>query len=127
MSDMTGHDVVRLPSSSRSRHQIKRSITELASPVRLHLHNHHHNSHHRKDRHHDDPVTQSAAAKFPPRASFDVVRPASGFTPVMSPNQSRRASIMGHREEDGLLPGAKQQQSQEKLQQEAEEAELRVE
>lgn len=72
-------------------------------------------------------MTQSAGARYSSRASFDVVRPASGFTPVMSPNQSRRASIMAQRDEDGLLPTAKQQQSQEKLQKEAEEAELRVE
>jgi hypothetical protein len=99
-------------SPSRPRHQISRSISEL-SPIRVHRH------HHRKDRERDDSIhhTQSAnaalalqTALLPPRRSLEVPRTTRGSrseadTPNMTPDQSRRGSIMVpvHNPEDGTM------------------------
>ncbi|KEY70605.1 hypothetical protein S7711_02209 [Stachybotrys chartarum IBT 7711] len=109
--------------SSRSggRHQIKRSITELASPMRLHL-----QPHHRKDRQHDDKAAQSAHPSFPLRSSFDVSR-SEGVTPL-GLDQSLRASLMVRKEEEDTLQQMLQDSHDERgLQKEREDAGFRVE
>lgn len=94
-------------SPSRHRHQITRSITELSSPI--HLHRHHNSHHHRRERERDDklPVPQSAAPILQGRGSLDA--PRSDFvTPNLSPDASRRTSVLIPASEDavGLLANA---------------------
>ncbi|KAL6403621.1 hypothetical protein AUP68_12979 [Ilyonectria robusta] len=83
-------------SKSGNRHQLKRSITELASPVKL-------SRQQRKDRdrHNDDrpPHAVSANPLLWSRTSVDMPR-SEGVTPIISPDQSRRPSIMLQREEE---------------------------
>ncbi|KAH7328745.1 hypothetical protein B0I35DRAFT_418212 [Stachybotrys elegans] len=99
MSTISPGDLSRTASGrARGRHQIKRSITELTSPVRLHLQNHPL----RKDRYNDDKQPQSANPAFQFRSSLEIPQ-SEGTTPLMSPNQSRRASIMLHREEEETI------------------------
>ncbi|TLS23800.1 hypothetical protein PpBr36_08970 [Pyricularia pennisetigena] len=96
---------------TRPRHQIKRSITELSAPIRKHRHSHSLN------RRNDDKasIPQSAApmmqlgqqpGMLQARPSFDGAR-SEGVTPYnLSPNPSRRPSIMGGVGEDGA-PGSR--------------------
>lgn len=83
-------------SKSGNRHQLKRSITELASPVKL-------SRQQRKDRdrHNDDrpPHAVSANPLLWSRTSVDMPR-SEGVTPIISPDQSRRPSIMLQRDEE---------------------------
>ncbi|KAF7549561.1 hypothetical protein G7Z17_g6308 [Cylindrodendrum hubeiense] len=85
---------------SGNRHQLKRSITELASPVKL-------SRQQRKDRdrQHDDrpPHPVSANPFLWSRTSVDMPR-SEGVTPIISPDQSRRPSIMLQREEEIRAP-----------------------
>lgn len=118
---------------SGGRHQIKRSLTELAAPVKL-------SRHHRKDRHYDEKGTPQSAAATPMslqqqamynRASLDMPR-SEGMTPMKSPDQSRRASLMLQREEEarglyGLDQPESRANTEERLRQERERASLRVE
>lgn len=115
---MTGGTGVALPQEqphvpkTRSRHQLQRSISEIASPARLsrHPHRHHHTTHdthhrgtHGSFRHkrhgsrddHNMSVPQSAAPilQVPPRGSLEVPR-SEGITPRnASPTPSPRGSL----------------------------------
>ena len=95
----------RSPPFHRPRHQISRSISELSSPIRLHRHEHPNQA--RRDRERDDrtPVPQSAVpllqAMEPP-----LVSKSEGVTPNLSPNQSRRASILAASDSDVGLGAA---------------------
>lgn len=88
----SGLDPSKGPSSpQRSRHQITRSISELSSPIRLHRH-HSHRAAKEKDRDRDvlSPVPSSTGV----RASLDGGSPSGAVTPNLSPNPSRRTSIL---------------------------------
>lgn len=118
---------------SGSRQQIKRSFTELASPVKL-------SRHHRKERHYDEKASQSVAAVTPylqpqalqkDRISLDLPR-SEAVTPMMTPDQSRRASLMLQRDEEARIANALNQlqtkaDREERLREEREKASLRVE
>ncbi|KAH6898292.1 hypothetical protein B0T10DRAFT_103090 [Thelonectria olida] len=82
-----------------NRHQLKRSITELASPAKLARQNRRD-----RDRYHDDrPSAQPMSANpfFWSATSVEMPR-SEGVTPIISPDQSRRPSIMLQREEEAL-------------------------
>ncbi|CAJ2501725.1 Uu.00g045780.m01.CDS01 [Anthostomella pinea] len=78
-------------SPQRSRHQLRRSITELSSPVKLPRHHHLHHHHHRKGRDRDDHVSVSAGPmSHLPRGSLDLLPRSEGTTPgVMTDTGSR--------------------------------------
>ncbi|KAF5020929.1 hypothetical protein F66182_7034 [Fusarium sp. NRRL 66182] len=92
---------------SGNRHQLKRSITELASPVKLNR-----RKDKERDRYNDEraqisishPV--SANPHYPTRASVDIMPRSEGVTPYMSPDQSRRPSLMLSREEENRTTSA---------------------
>jgi len=80
-------------SPHRPRHQISRSISELSSPIRLHRH-HSHRAPKERDRDVLSPVAQTTApANTQGRLSFDGP-PSAVATPNLSPNPSRRTSIL---------------------------------
>lgn len=94
---------------SSSRHQLKRSITELASPVKLGRREKKERDRYNEDRavhaHHisiSHPV--SANPQYQGRASVDIMTRSEGVTPYMSPDQSRRPSLMLSREEENKAP-----------------------
>ncbi|KAK0624678.1 hypothetical protein B0T17DRAFT_530791 [Bombardia bombarda] len=94
-------------SPARSRHQISRSISELSSPIRLHRHHSHRAAAKEKERERDglSPISQiptatSAMSSIQVRVSLDGSR-SEGITPNLSPNQSRRASILVASNDDG--------------------------
>ncbi|PNY25503.1 Uncharacterized protein TCAP_04554 [Tolypocladium capitatum] len=93
------------PPRSGGRHQVKLSITEFTSPVKLHLHHHHHahqhEHHHRRD-HHDDKGPPTAYAPPLIRHSLDMPR-SEAATPFLIPDQSRRASVLVSKDDDGKL------------------------
>lgn len=85
----SGHDPSKGPSSpQRPRHQITRSISELSSPIRLHRH-HSHRANKERERDALSPVPSNTGV----RASLDG-SPSVAVTPNLSPNPSRRASIL---------------------------------
>ncbi|KAF5669825.1 septum formation initiator domain-containing protein [Fusarium heterosporum] len=90
---------------SGSRHQLKRSITELASPVKLNRRKEKERDRYNEDRashaHHVS-VSHLASAnpQYQGRASIDIMTRSEGVTPYMSPDQSRRQSLMLSREEE---------------------------
>ncbi|KAI5465936.1 hypothetical protein BGZ63DRAFT_400370 [Mariannaea sp. PMI_226] len=97
-SPRASSESVARPRPGGSRHQLKRSITELASPGKLSRQN-------RRDR---DQRLNDDRPSAPPmtanpfiwsRTSVDMPR-SEGITPIISPDQSRRPSIMLQREED---------------------------
>ncbi|KPM37690.1 hypothetical protein AK830_g8869 [Neonectria ditissima] len=112
---------------SGNRHQLKRSITELASPVKL-------SRQQRKDRdrQHDDraPHPVSANPFIWSRNSVDMAR-SEGVTPIMSPDQSRRPSLMLQREEENRasnpISPLEPKFSKERLQEEREKTSSQVE
>lgn len=80
-------------SPHRPRHQISRSISELSSPIRLHRH-HSHRAAKERDRDVLSPVAQTTApSNTQGRLSFDGP-PSTAGTPNLSPNPSRRTSIL---------------------------------
>lgn len=108
------------------RHQIKRSISEIASPSkgqrsqnepRHHEHRHRHHLH-RKDHQHHDNSSHSALPAFHLRHSLDTPRPDAAA--VLNPVHSRRPSGL-LQDEDGTL------ERDEQLQQEREKALFRAE
>ncbi|KAF7564043.1 hypothetical protein G7046_g21 [Stylonectria norvegica] len=115
-----------------SRHQIRRSITEVAPPDKPSRHHHHRQLHLRKDRHHEERAPQSASANlYPYRTSIDMPR-SEGVTPMMSPDQSRRPSIMLQRDDENRITNVLVQfepnvDVEEKLREEQEKASSRVE
>ncbi|KAK3943738.1 hypothetical protein QBC46DRAFT_376989 [Diplogelasinospora grovesii] len=88
-----GADAPKGPLPSRPRHQITRSITELSSPIRLHRHHSHRIVGKEKERDALSPVPQPAMPLGQPRLSLDASR-SEGMTPNLTPNASRRTSIL---------------------------------
>ncbi|KAI8720969.1 hypothetical protein NCS52_00543100 [Fusarium sp. LHS14.1] len=94
---------------SGSRHQLKRSITELTSPVKLSRRKEKERERDR-DRYHDDRAPPShyisishpvsVSPYYQGRASVEIMPRSEGVTPMISPDQSRRPSIMLAREEE---------------------------
>ncbi|KAK3341404.1 hypothetical protein B0T25DRAFT_341036 [Lasiosphaeria hispida] len=76
----------------RTRHQITRSISELSSPIRLHRH-HSHRAVKERERDGLSPAPQAAIPMTQTRMSLDGSR-SDGVTPNLSPNASRRTSIL---------------------------------
>ncbi|KAM7224318.1 hypothetical protein V8F06_000099 [Rhypophila decipiens] len=90
-----GFEPAKGPSSpQRSRHQITRSISELSSPIRLHRH---HSNRAAKDKDRD---ALSLVAQTPAPSNSAQIRksldgpPSGAVTPNLSPNPSRRTSIL---------------------------------
>lgn len=127
MSSSNSHPV----SPTRAgRHQIKRSISEIASPPKIqravedqrHEHRHRHHPHvHRKDRHKTDSAPHSALPAFNLRHSLDTPRPTD--TSALNLVHSRRPSGLLHKDDDGALT----EKEEEKLKQEREKAMFRAE
>ncbi|KAM7207686.1 hypothetical protein V8F20_001953 [Naviculisporaceae sp. PSN 640] len=87
----SGHDASKGPSSpQRSRHEITRSISELSSPIRLHRHHSHRANKEREQRDALSPVPSNTGV----RASLEGGSPSGAVTPNLSPNPSRRTSIL---------------------------------
>ncbi|KAK3394200.1 hypothetical protein B0H63DRAFT_39494 [Podospora didyma] len=83
-----GAEGFKAASPHRPRHQITRSISELSSPIRLHRHHSHRAAKEKeRDREALAPVPQSV------RLSLDGER-SEAMTPNLSPNASRRTSIL---------------------------------
>ncbi|GAB1310320.1 hypothetical protein MFIFM68171_00530 [Madurella fahalii] len=87
-----GPDAFKSSSLGRPRHQITRSISEISSPIRLHRH-HSHRATKERERDTRSPVAQSAVPVGQGRRSFEGPR-SEGVTPNLSPNASRRTSIL---------------------------------
>lgn len=96
-----GADSPRATPPHRPRHQISRSISELSSPIRLHRHDH--SSHARKEREREDRTALSPPIT-PALLAMDSISgsKSEGVTPNMSPNPSRRASVLGGAPGDDL-------------------------
>lgn len=89
-----GGDASKVSSPGRARHQITRSISEISSPIRLHRHQSHRAiKDSDRDTHSPAPAPQSAVAALQARRSFEVSR-SEGATPNLSPNASRRTSVL---------------------------------
>jgi hypothetical protein len=87
--------------------------------VRLHRHHQH-----RHDRPNDEKEPSSAHSVLIPRQSLEV--PGwEGATPLITPSQSRRASVMLSHEADPLM--ATKEEQEEDVRQEQEKANLRTE
>ncbi|KAM0434565.1 hypothetical protein ACHAPT_003661 [Fusarium lateritium] len=94
---------------SGSRHQLKRSITELTSPVKLSRRKEKERERDR-DRYHDDRAPHShyisishpvsVSPYYQSRASVEIMPRSEGVTPMISPDQSRRPSVMLAKEEE---------------------------
>lgn len=126
MASSTSHPV----SPTRSgRHQIRRSITEVASPPKIqraieehrHEHRHRHHHSHRKDRQKTEGAPYSALPAFHLRHSLDLPRPNDAS--LLDPSHSRRPSGVLHKGDDVKLS----KQEEEKLKQEREKALFRAE
>ncbi|KAH7170660.1 hypothetical protein EDB81DRAFT_174821 [Dactylonectria macrodidyma] len=112
---------------SGNRHQLKRSITELTSPTKL-------SRQQRKDRDRSDDRPPQATSANPfiwSRTSVDMPR-SEGVTPVISPDQSRRPSVMLQREEENRAqnpapPSEPKANKEEKLREEREKTSSQVE
>ncbi|KAK0729046.1 hypothetical protein B0T21DRAFT_370197 [Apiosordaria backusii] len=99
-----GVDTSKASSPGRPRHQITRSISEISSPIHLHRHHSHRVI---RDRERDalSPTAQSATPLQ--RASpqpFEVSKSAGG-TPNISPNPSRRPSVL-YASADEVMPAS---------------------
>ncbi|KAK2591838.1 hypothetical protein QQS21_010477 [Conoideocrella luteorostrata] len=91
----SGVDAGKQGPSSRpsSRHQIKRSLTELASPGKHHRRPHLHRKQDSQFEEKEKPPLSSAILAAQIRSSLDIPVSA-GTSPFMSPSGSRRASIL---------------------------------
>lgn len=120
---MANHaDPTKQLSPQRPRHRVSRSITEVTSPIRLHR-----NSRRYQDQ--NDLGPQSLASNLRlSRASLDLPRSESVTPHLVSPNQSRRASMLpSAAEEIGALAAAAAAASKEReLQLERERSALRT-
>ncbi|CAM1506550.1 Fc.00g061910.m01.CDS01 [Cosmosporella sp. VM-42] len=123
ISPRNSNNSVSSTSRSGSRHHIKRSITEFAAPVKL-------SRHHRKDRYHDERGPQVPAANVQQQTRFSLDMPRSeGVTPMMSPDQSRRPSVMLQRDEENrtaLMQAELKASMEEKLRAQQDKASSRV-
>lgn len=96
-----GADSQKQGPPDRPRHQITRSISEISSPIRLHRHTQHRPR--SRDRDDKTAVPQSATPALQGRASLDAAR-SEGVTPNLSPNPSRRASVLIASEDNATPP-----------------------
>lgn len=83
------------PSQPSGRRQIKRSLTELASPGKLHRRPHLYRQQGSQSEEKDKPPLSPAILAAQGRHSLDIPPSTTTTTPFMSPNPSRRASILG--------------------------------
>jgi hypothetical protein len=88
----SGGDAFKASPPGRPRHQITRSISEISSPIRLHRH-HSHRAIKQSERDTHSPAPHSAIAVVQGRPSFEWSR-SEGATPNLTPNASRRTSIL---------------------------------
>ncbi|KAI0898275.1 hypothetical protein F4806DRAFT_457771 [Annulohypoxylon nitens] len=88
-------------SPQRPRHQVKRSITELSSPIKLPRYHHLHHLQ-RKDRDNDDQPPLSASIMLHlPRGSFDLPR-SEGATPSTNSESALRISMLNSATDDAI-------------------------
>lgn len=97
-----GGDASKASSPGRPRHQITRSISEISSPTRLHRH-HSHRATREAERDARTPAPQSTIPGVQARRSFEWSR-SEGVTPNLSPNASRRTSILYASADEVMLP-----------------------
>ncbi|KAK4193420.1 hypothetical protein QBC35DRAFT_105572 [Podospora australis] len=97
-----GFEASKTSSSGRPRHQITRSISEFASPIRLHRQ--HSNRAIRDNRDTLSPLVQSPLQSLRNRPSFEGGSKSEGVSPNISPNASRRTSVL-YTSPDDLMPG----------------------
>ncbi|KAI1415965.1 hypothetical protein F5Y13DRAFT_140663 [Hypoxylon sp. FL1857] len=92
-----------LTSPQRPRHQVKRSITEISSPIKLPRYHHLHHLHQRKDRDNDDHTPMSAAPmlQLPPRGSLELPR-SEGTTPYANPESGLRFGMLNPASDDAI-------------------------
>ncbi|POR32659.1 Uncharacterized protein TPAR_07162 [Tolypocladium paradoxum] len=120
-------NLVDLPKPARStspggRHQVKRSLTEFTSPVKLHRHHHLH-THQLQHRHHrdhdDDDDTGPPTAYTLPliRHSLDMPR-SEATTPLLRLDQSRGASVPVSMDDDGKHETKESREARLRLEQE---------
>ncbi|KAK4178672.1 hypothetical protein QBC36DRAFT_324333 [Triangularia setosa] len=96
-----GVDTSKASSPGRPRHQITRSISEISSPIRLHRH-HSHRVIRERERDALGPIAQSATSlQRPSPQPFEVSKSAGG-TPNISPNPSRRPSVLYTSADEGM-------------------------
>ncbi|KAG7293145.1 hypothetical protein NEMBOFW57_003191 [Staphylotrichum longicolle] len=100
-----GGDASKASSPGRPRHQIKRSISEISSPIRLHRHQSHRAT---RDTERDSrtPAPQSAFPLLQGRRSFEWSR-SEGVTPNLTPSASRRTSILYASADEVMMPAIK--------------------
>lgn len=87
-----GGDALGASPPGRPRHQIKRSISEISSPSRLHRH-HSHRAGKETDRDARTATPQSAIPVVQPQRSLEWSR-SEGVTPNLTPSPSRRTSVL---------------------------------
>jgi hypothetical protein len=89
-----GGDASKASPPGRPRHQIKRSISEISSPIRLHRH-HSHRAAARETTERDlrTSAPQSAIPVVQGRRSLEWSR-SEGVTPNLTPSASRRTSLL---------------------------------
>ncbi|KAI1143572.1 hypothetical protein F5Y05DRAFT_157743 [Hypoxylon sp. FL0543] len=91
-----------LTSPQRPRYQVKRSITEISSPIKLPRYHHLHHLHQRKDRDNDDHTPSSTTPLLQiPRGSVELPR-SEGTTPYANPDSGLRIGMMNAASEDAL-------------------------
>lgn len=96
-----GGDASKASSPGRPRHQIKRSISEISSPIRLHRH-HSHRAARETERDSRTPAPQSAIPVVQGSRSFEWSR-SEGVTPIHTPSASRRTSLL-YASADEVMP-----------------------
>lgn len=96
-----GGDASKASSPGRPRHQIKRSISEISSPIRLHRH-HSHRAAKETERDSRTPAPQSAIPVVQGSRSFEWSR-SEGVTPSHTPSASRRTSLL-YASADEVMP-----------------------
>ncbi|KAK4154718.1 hypothetical protein C8A00DRAFT_14162 [Chaetomidium leptoderma] len=99
-----GGDASKASSPGRPRHQIKRSISEISSPIRLRRH-HSHRAAIELDRDSRTSTSQSAIPVVQGRPSFEWSR-SEGVTPNLTPSASRRTSVL-YASADEVMPATK--------------------
>jgi len=97
-----GGDASKASSPGRPRHQIRRSISEISSPVRLQRHNSH-RAVREIARDHRASAPQSAIQA---RRSFEWSARSEGVTPNLTPSASRRTSVL-YASADEAMPATK--------------------
>ncbi|KAI0135462.1 hypothetical protein F4814DRAFT_401269 [Daldinia grandis] len=105
MSNNQDFDLLKPVTTSpqRPRHQVRRSITELSSPIKQPRHHHLHHLHQRKDRDSDDHTPQSANPMLLhlPRGSFELPR-SEGTTPYASSEANLRIGMLNPSSDDTI-------------------------